>query len=158
MPVPTVRMLASKMMSCRREADPLDQQVVGPLGDGRLAVGGDGLPLFIEGHHDDGRPVTPNEPGLPQERLFALFQADRVDDAFALHALKAGFDHRPLRAVDHQRHAGDFGLGGDEVQKRAHRLFAVEQRLVHVDVEDVGPVGHLVAGHFEGRFVIAAAD
>ena len=71
---------------------------------------------------------------------------------------RPGFDDRPLRAVDHHRHAGDFGLGGDQVEKLRHRLLAVEQGLVHVDVEDVGPAGDLLAGHFERRFVIAAAD
>ncbi len=142
----------------RCEADLFGQQAEGPLGDGRLAVGRDGLPLFVEGHHDGGRPVTADEPRLPQELGFAFFQADRIDDAFALHALEARLDHRPLRAVDHQRDAGDFGLGGDQVQERRHGLFAVEERFVHVDVEDVGAVGDLVAGDLESRFVIAAAD
>ena len=38
MPVPTVRMLTSKMMSVGREADLLGQQLVGPLADRDLAV------------------------------------------------------------------------------------------------------------------------
>ena len=47
-------------------------------------------------------------------------------------------DH--LELVDHDRHAGDVGLGGDQVEERRHRLLAVEQALVHVDVDDLRAV------------------
>ncbi len=43
MPVPIVRMLASKMMSLGREPDFFGQQLVGALADRDLAVRGDRL-------------------------------------------------------------------------------------------------------------------
>ena len=91
----------------------VDQQPVRALADLDLAVDRVGLALLVERHHDDRRAVALDPPGLLQEVLLALLQADRVHDALALHALQAGLDHRPLRAVDHDRHARDLGLGGD---------------------------------------------
>ncbi len=92
---------------------------------------------------------------MVQELLFAVLQADRVDDRLALHALQPGLDDRPLRAVDHDRHARDVGLGGDQVQELGHGRFAVEQALVHVDVDDVGAAFDLLAGDGDGLLVVA---
>ena len=50
------------------------------------------------------------------EGFFAFLQRDRVDDALALQALEAGFDHAPLRRINHYRHARDVGLGRDQLQ------------------------------------------
>src|SRR2546430_13444513 len=41
-------------------------------------------------------------------------------------------------------------LGRDQVQERGHRLLAVEQVRVHVHVEQVGAVAHLVEGDVHG--------
>ena len=65
---------------------------------------------------------------------------------------------RPLRAVDHDRHLGDVGLGGEQVQEPRHRLLAVDQAGVHVDVEDVGAALDLLAGDGEGGLVVALLD
>jgi hypothetical protein len=59
--------------------------------------------------------------------------------------LQAGLDHAPLRAVDHDRHARDLGLAGDQVQEAHHRRLAVEHGLVHVDVDHLGAVLDLLA-------------
>ena len=48
-------------------------------------------------------------------------------------------------------HAGDVGLGGDEVEEGHHRLFGIEQALVHVDVDDLRAVLDLVARHLRAR-------
>ena len=62
-----------------------------------------------------------------------------------MHALEAGLNHAPLGAVDHDRHARDVGLGCDEIQKRRHRFFGIEQPLVHIDVDNLRAVLDLVA-------------
>ena len=105
---------------------------------------GVGLALLVERHDDHRGAVAANELRLVQEVVFAFLEADRVDDRLALDALQAGLDHRPLRAVDHDRQARDLRLGRDEVQERRHRRFGVEHPFVHVDVEDVGAAAHLL--------------
>ncbi len=112
-------------------------------------------PGLVERHHDDGRPVAADEPGLSQELLLALLEADRVDDALALHALQSGLDDLPLRAVDHHRHVGDVRLAGDQPQELRHRFVAVEQGVVHVDVDDVGPAFDLLPGDLDRLLELA---
>ena len=60
-----------------------------------------------------------------------------------------GLQDRPLRAVDHDRHAIDVRLGGDQVQEARHHGFAVQQGVVHVHVDHAGAGFHLLArnGH-----------
>jgi hypothetical protein len=67
-------------------------------------------------------------------------------------------DHLPLGAVHHHRHARDVGLGGDQVQEAHHGGLAVEHGLVHVDVDDLGAVLHLLARHGQGFLELAVQD
>ena len=76
----------------------------------------------------------------------------------ALHALQAGLDHRPLGAVDHDRHARDLRLGRDEVQERGHRLLGVEQVGVHVHVDQVRAAPHLLERDVDAALVVAGLD
>ena len=107
-----------------READLLGQELVGAGADLDLARLGVGLALLVEGHDDDGGAVHAAEAGVVQEGGLALLHRDRVDDGLALDAFQAGLDDLPFRAVDHHRHPGDVGLGGDEVEEGGHRLLA----------------------------------
>ena len=90
--------------------------------------------------------------------VFALFQRNRIDDRLALHAFQSGFDHREFRGIDHHRNAGDVRLGRDQIEKRRHRLFGIEQAFVHVDVDDLRAVFDLIAGDRERRGIIAGCD
>src|SRR5699024_12834052 len=67
-----------------------------------LVFGVIGLAFFVEGHDDDRCAVAANLARFFQESFFALTEADRVDDALALQAAQAGFDHAPFGGVDHQ--------------------------------------------------------
>ncbi len=71
---------------------------------------------------------------------------------------KPGFEHGPVRAVDHHRHAGDVGLGGKQVEELGHHLRPVQQALVHVDVDDVRPALDLLPGDGDGLGQVAFAD
>ena len=93
-----------------------------------------------------------------EEGLLALLEADGIDDAFALHALQARLDHRPFRRVDHDGHARDIRLAGDQAQELHHRRLRVEHALVHVDVDDLRAVRHLLARDIHGGRVIAGLD
>ena len=158
MPVATAKMFGSKMMSSRREADLLGQELVGALADLELALGGVGLALLVERHHHHGGAVAAHLPRVLEEWLLAFLHADRVDDGLALHAFQPGLDHRPFRGVDHDRHARDVGLGGDQVEEGDHRLLGIEHALVHVDVEDLGAVLDLLARDLERRRIVVGLD
>jgi hypothetical protein len=137
-----------------REAHFIDQDAVGALADLDLARKGVGLAFFVKGHHHGGGAIALDQLGVLLELLHALLHGDRVDDALALQAAQAGLDHVPLGAVHHHRHLGDVGLGGDQVQKAHHGGLAVQHGLVHVHVDDLGAVFHLLARHGQRLFVL----
>ena len=136
----------------------LGEHPIRPLADLDLALDGVCLPLLVEGHHDDRGTVALDSPRLVEEVLLALLEADRVHDTLALHAFQAGLDHVPAGRVHHDRHPRHLGLRGEEVQVRRHRLGAVEQVGVHVDVEQVGAVLDLLPRDVDGRLEVAALD
>ena len=138
----------------RFEPGAFGEQGVGALADRHLALDRVGLPLLVERHADHAGAEAFDDRRLRQEVGLTFLQADRVDDRLALHALQPGEDHRPLRAVDHERHARDVRLGADVVQEVGHRLLGVEHALVHVDVDQVGAAAHLLERHLgRGRIV-----
>ena len=141
-----------------RKAHLLGEQPVGPLADRGLALEGVGLPLLVEGHHDDGCAIAPAQPGLAQEFGLAFFHRDAVDDGFALHASQTGFDHRPLGGVDHDRHPRDVGLGRNQIQEARHRGHRIEHRLIHVDVDDLRAVFDLLARDLQRLIILLGQD
>lgn len=62
------------------------------------------LSFFIKSHDDHSSTKLLDPPGLLQEVLLPLLQADAVDDALALAALQAGFNHGEIGRVDAQGH------------------------------------------------------
>ncbi len=54
MPVATVRMLGSKMMSSGGKPDLVDENAISALADANLFVVGGGLALLVEGHDNYG--------------------------------------------------------------------------------------------------------
>ena len=136
----------------------VDEDVVGAGADVDAALGGVGLALFVEGHDDAGGAVAFDESGLVAEGFFAFFEADGVDDTFALDALKAGFEDVPFGGVDHDGYAGDIGFGHDEVEKAYHDGLGVDEAFVHVDVDNVGAAFDLLAGYLQGFVEVVFAD
>ncbi len=142
----------------RRKADFIDQDVVAALADLGLALEGVGLALLIEGHHHRGGAIAADQRGVVAELFLALLERDRVDHWLALHALQAGLDHFPLRRVDHDRHARNVRLGGDQVQEANHGGLRVQHGLVHVDVDDLRAILDLLAGHRQRLVELAVQD
>ncbi len=140
------------------ETDLVDQDAIGALADLELALFGVGLADLVEGHDHRRGAIAPDLLCLLPKRRLAFLHADGVDDGLALHALETGLDHRPFGRVDHDRHAGDVRLGGDQVQEAHHGRLRVEHRLVHVDVDDLGAVLHLLAGDVERGVEVAVQD
>ncbi len=74
------------------------------------------------------------------------------DDAAALNTFQASFDHFPIRAVNHDRHASNIRLRGDVMQKCGHGLLGIEHSFVHVDVDNLRAVFELLPRHGKRRF------
>ncbi len=138
--------------------DLVDEYAVSAFAHRDLLLDGLSLTLLVECHDHDARTVALHQPRLLDERLFTFLEADGIDDGFALHALEPRLDHRPLGRVDHHRHAADIGLGRHEAKKLAHGSFGIQHALVHVDVDDLGAVLHLLAGDADGGVVVALDD
>ena len=138
-----------------READLVHQDVVAAFADLGLAFVGVGLALFVERHHHGRRAVAAHQRGVLDEVLLAFLERDGIDDGLALHALQPRLDDAPLGGVDHQRHFGNVRLGRDQVEELHHRGFAVQHRLVHVDVDHLRAGFHLLLGDFQRLVVLA---
>ena len=141
-----------------RHAHHVDQQVIGTLADGDATLISVGLPLFVEGHHHHGSTEAAYLAGTSKEWLFALLERYGVDHALALYALDGCGDDLPLRGVHHDGHAGNVGLRGDEVEEMHHLLLGVEQAIVHIDIEQLGSILHLVAGDGECFVIFLFVD
>ena len=135
-----------------------DEQLIGTFADFDLAGAGIGLPLFVERHNDNGRAIALHLGGLFEETRFAFLHADRIDDRLARNAFQAGFDHAPFRTVDHHGHAGDIGLGSDQLEEGRHGMMGIEQPLVHVDVKNLRAAFDLLARDFDRSGIIARHD
>ena len=133
-------------------------EVVGAAEDLDLPLDGVGLPALVERHDHDRGAEAADRPRLLEERLLALLQRDRVDDALALEAAEAGLERREARAVDHDRQPRSLGLGREEVEERRHRLLGVEQVGVHVHVEQVRPAAHLLERDVDRALEVVRLD
>ena len=90
--------------------------------------------------------------------MFALLQADAVGDTLALQALEARLDHLKIRRVNANGHSSYVGLAGEQIQKLGHRRYRLQHALVHVDVEDLGAVLHLILGHLQRLLILVLLD
>ena len=71
-----------------------------------------------------------------------------------MNTLQACDDNVPFRGVDHDRHFGNVGLGGNQVQESDDGGFGIEHAFVHVHVDNLGAVFHLFAGNRQGGVVV----
>ena len=138
-----------------READGLGEKTVGARADADLLVPRRRLALLVERHDDGGGPVAQYEPRAAQEFILAVLERDRVDDALSLKALEPGLQDAPLGGVEHHRHPAYLRLRGDQVEELDHRRLSLDEGLVDVDVDGVGPVLDLLARDGEARVPLA---
>ena len=99
----------------RRETGLFGENLVRTGADFDLALDGISLAFVVESHDHHRRAITPNQRRLLDEFRLAFFEADGIDDRFALDAFQPRFQHRPFRAVDHDRHARNVRLRRDQV-------------------------------------------
>ena len=141
-----------------REPGIVDEQVVRAPEDLDLPLDRVRLPALVERHDDGSGAERADRARLLEERLLALLERDGVHDALALEAAQSGLQRREARAVDHDRQARRFRLGGEEVEERRHRLLRVEQVGVHVDVEQVRAATHLLERDVDRALEVVRLD
>ena len=118
------RMLGSKMMSVGSKPACSIEELVRALADLHLALDRVRLAGLVERHHHDAGAVAADRARLLEEVVLPFLQADRVDDALALHALQPGLEHRPLRAVDH---TGTRAISGSVAMKFRNVVIACSE-------------------------------
>ena len=142
----------------RREIHFFSEQLVGSGTDFHFALTGFRLAFLIKGHDDHCRTVTTQQSRLVQEGFFTFLHGNGVHHPLALDAFQTGLDHFPLGGIDHDRHLGDLRFRCHQVKELHHALGGFQHPLIHVDVDDLGAVLHLVTGHVQGSVVILFLD
>ena len=80
----------------RRKSHLLGEDLVGAGAHLDFSLVGIGLADLVESHNDNRRAVAAHESRLRDEFFFALFEAERIDDGLALHALEPRLDDFPF--------------------------------------------------------------
>lgn len=86
------------------------------------------LPFFIKSHDHHSSSKLLNLSSLLQEVFLSLLQANAVDNALALAALQAGFNHSKIGRVDAQGHLDQRG-GKNHGKITSHHGFPSKGRL-----------------------------
>ena len=142
----------------RVETNLLHQELVSAAADAHLFSLGGRLTLLIERHHDDSGAVTLHNSRVTQEFLFTTLEGNGVHDALALAALQASLDDVELGGVNHERHLGSIRLGHKQVHEASHGGFAVNETIVHVDINHVRTVLDLLEGNGESLVEVTVND
>lgn len=95
---------------------------------------------------------------MMNEGFLAFLHRDGIDHRLALNAFQTGLDHLPFGAVDHDRHAGDIRLGSDQIEEFDHRLFGIDQAFIHVDIDNLGAIDHLIARDIKSGGKVTGLD
>lgn len=109
--------------------------------------------LFIKSHHHGCRTILLDGTRMLQEFIFPLLQGDGVDDGLALQAFQSGHNHFPLRGVYHDGNTGNLRFRSYQMEESRHLHLSIQQPVVHIYIDDLCTVFHLLAGNAE-RLVI----
>ena len=141
-----------------RKADFFGQNFVRTRTDVNFALIAVRLAFLIERHHDHGRAIAATELRVADKFGDAFLHRDGIDNRLALNALETSFDHAPLRAVDHDRHARNIGLRRDQIHESRHGGLRVEHRLVHVDIDDLRAAFNLLSRDGKPGIIVAVQN
>ena len=134
----------------RWKAHLVHKNVVSSGTDFYFAFFGVRLPHFVKRHHDHRRTITANQFRLVDKFFFAFFEGNGVYNSLTLHRLQTGFNHFPLGRVNHHRHFCRIRFGRHNVKETGHTFLRVEQGFVHIYVNHLRTVFHLIDSNFNG--------
>ncbi|CAI8251483.1 MAG: Uncharacterised protein [Flavobacteriia bacterium] len=142
----------------RRHAHFLGEDGIGAFADLDPPLVAVGLSVFIECHDDDRRSVVAHLGRLFDKSFFTFLQAQAVHHALSLQALQPGLNDLPLGRIHHNGNSCDVRLGHDQIQEGFHGFHSIDHAFVHIDVEDLSTVFHLILCDLKGRIVVALVD
>src|SRR5690606_37756631 len=123
------------------------EQVVGALTDFSLTLESVSLTGLVKCHNHRSSAIVHTGAGFLQEVSFAFLEADGVDDGFTLDALQSSFDHLPLGGIHHDGDPGNIRLRGYQLEELLHDFSGFHHPFVHVDVDHLSTIFHLIAGN-----------
>ena len=136
----------------RMNAEFLGQQFVGALRDFQFSLARERLRLhgiFVDAADDQRRAVGARQRADALKFFFAIFQVDRIDDAFALAIGERQLDAARVGGVDHDRH---FDFADQLLVERRNVVHFVAIGALQADVHDVRAAFHLPPRDFGGFF------
>ena len=142
----------------RRDGVFFREQFQGTLGDFEFAFAREGLRLrgiFVNTAHHHRRAVGTRERADALEFLLAIFQVDRIDDAFALAIGERELDGIRVRGIDHDR---DFDFANELVVEGLNVLHFFAVGALQADVHDMRAAFHLPPRDFGGFFPLLGGD
>ena len=101
------------------------------------------LRVFVDAADNDGAAIAVNERRNQGKAIFAIFQIDRIEQAFSLQPLQCQFHHLWVGGVDHDRCPH---FARQELQQLRHVGRFVPVRVGHADVDHLCAPLNLVSG------------
>ena len=89
------------------------------------------------------------------EQLLTNLQTDGVNNWLSLAPLQSCHNNLKLRCIKHEWHFRYLGLGHSNLHKLLHSSKAIEQTIVHIDVNDVSSVLNLLLCNVHRCSVVA---
>ena len=105
------------------------------------------LPPFVKSHHYCSSTILLHSAGMLKKRFFSFLQGNGIDNRLALHTFQSCNYHIPFGGVYHYGNTSDFRLGSYQVKEGCHFLFRIQQSVIHIYVNDLCTVFHLLAGN-----------
>ena len=129
------------------------------MADLDLALERVGLALFVEGHDHDGgavarRPCAPRRRNLSSPSFIEIELTTPLPCRhFRPASITSNFEESTITGTRAMS-----GSAATRLRNSTIALLRIEQAFVHIDVDDLRAIGHLIARHFERGGVIARGD
>ena len=123
------------------------KDLIGTVADLHFPLFGIGLANFIKGHHDHCCAIGFADKRLFNKFFFSLFHRDGVHNTPALYTFQPRFNDLEFGTIDHDGDAGNIRFALQEVEVSGHGTHAIQHGIVHIHVQDLCAVLHLLTGH-----------
>lgn len=140
------------------EINLLSEDLEGSLTDADFVLGGGSLTFLIESHYDDGGSISQDGACLLLELIWALLERDRVHNCLSLAVLESSLNYFKLGGIDHDWNLRDIWVGECHPHEPGHRLLAIDEAVIEVEVEDLGAVLYLFLGNSNSVIIFIVFD